>query len=491
MSKTTTPETLDTNKLNQFNKPDLIMMASNLGSLVYKYQVEANRLINVSMSEKVDVTTELKAITTKLSEIAKYDPFLFEYKCQDASKKLSSLLGHEVKAIKEEGLVETITTSGKSNNPQSQQPTNNYQPYIIEDRTRQFKLDSNTPILGTSEKLENIRDWLFTIESCFASANIPAEKKLYSVAPYLRNGPFQVYKKYMTNHDNHHHRSWEDFKRTLLQVCEPSNLQSKLKLQLCGIKQTDSFERYVNKFRSIANQIEDLNTEDEILWFTNGLLPRTKIEVLNKEPETLEEAIKYATNAEFVNGNQVVEINYHKVKHDVESSSQSSNSSRSPSPESNKAKFKCFYCNRNGHIARNCYKRKAIEKSRTASRPVYKTVATCLLETASLLKTIGILNSFEVTFSFDSGAVVSILSLRLARKLGIEVLKSNKSIKTATNEVSSVIGETSLMKVDIKGHCCDLPFIVLDMEDHDVLLGLDWFKESGAGIYPPTKVIKD
>lgn len=183
----------------------------------------------------------------------------------------------------------------------------------------------------------------------------------------------------------------------------------------------------------------------------------------------------------------MVEINYHNVKQVVESSSQSS---RSSSPESNKAKVKCFYCNKNGHIARNCYKKKANEKSRTASRHMHKTVPTCLLETASLPKTTGILNSFEVSFSFDSGAVVSILWLKLARKLGIEVLRSNKSIKTATNEVSSVIGETSPMKVDIKGHCCDLPFIVLDMEDHDVLLGLDWFEESGAGIYLQQKLLK-
>ena len=69
-------------------------------------------------------------------------------------------------------------------------------------------------------------------------------------------------------------------------------------------------------------------------------------------------------------------------------------------------------------------------------------------------------------------------------------MRSNKSIKTATNEVSSVIGETSPMKVDLKGHCCDLPFIVLDMEDHDVLLGLDWFEESGAGIYLQHKLLK-
>lgn len=253
MSKNTIPESLDLSRLNQFNKPDLVMMASNLGSLVYKYQAEANKLITVSQSEKVDVTKELATITAKLSAIATVDPFLFEYKCQDATKKLASLLGHDVKTVKEEGLEETITTSGKPINPMSPQPINHQQPFIIDDRTRQFKLDSNTPILGTSEKVENIRDWLFTIESCFASANIPVEKKLYSVAPYLRNGPFQVYKKYMTNPDNYHHRSWDDFKQTLLQVCEPSNLKSKLKLQLCSIKQTDSFERYVNKFRLIAN----------------------------------------------------------------------------------------------------------------------------------------------------------------------------------------------------------------------------------------------
>lgn len=34
-----------------------------------------------------------------------------------------------------------------------------------------------------------------------------------------------------------------------------------------------------------------------------------------------------------------------------------------------------------------------------------------------------------------------------------------------------------------------IAFLVIEMDDHDVLLGLDWFYESGAGIVPANKVL--
>jgi hypothetical protein len=63
-------------------------------------------------------------------------------------------------------------------------------------------------------------------------------------------------------------------------------------------------------------------------------------------------------------------------------------------------------------------------------------------------------------------------------------------IKTADNVVKTVIGITDRVKINIAGQECELELIIIEHKDHDVLLGLDWFEKSGAGIYPATKVIK-
>ena len=36
---------------------------------------------------------------------------------------------------------------------------------------------------------------------------------------------------------------------------------------------------------------------------------------------------------------------------------------------------------------------------------------------------------------------------------------------------------------------CILKLLVIDHEDHEVLLGLDWFRETGAGLFPKENIL--
>lgn len=49
---------------------------------------------------------------------------------------------------------------------------------------------------------------------------------------------------------------------------------------------------------------------------------------------------------------------------------------------------------------------------------------------------------------------------------------------------------TDPFSIDIKGHSCNLQLMVIDHDDHDVLLGLDWFEMTGAGLYPRLKMLR-
>ncbi len=53
-----------------------------------------------------------------------------------------------------------------------------------------------------------------------------------------------------------------------------------------------------------------------------------------------------------------------------------------------------------------------------------------------------------------------------------------------------IAGVTDPLVVEIKGHTCNVEMMAIDHEDHDVLLGLDWFEITGAGLYPRVKMLR-
>ncbi|RNA02190.1 hypothetical protein BpHYR1_052987, partial [Brachionus plicatilis] len=63
-------------------------------------------------------------------------------------------------------------------------------------------------------------------------------------------------------------------------------------------------------------------------------------------------------------------------------------------------------------------------------------------------------------------------------------------IKTAIGIISEASGVTRPVEVDIGGNKCILEFIVFDHDDHNVLLGIDWFHKTRAGIFPAHGLIK-
>ncbi len=89
----------------------------------------------------------------------------------------------------------------------------------------------------------------------------------------------------------------------------------------------------------------------------------------------------------------------------------------------------------------------------------------------------------------DSAASVSMISEVTARHYGFSILPSNKCIKSANNTVTAVVGTTDLVTVDIQGHSCQQTFVVLDHDDHEVLLGLDWFMATGASLHPKSHTL--
>lgn len=84
--------------------------------------------------------------------------------------------------------------------------------------------------------------------------------------------------------------------------------------------------------------------------------------------------------------------------------------------------------------------------------------------------------------AIDCGALESVLSYRVIRELGIDVVQSSKKIKSVNNQVTDVVGETENVEIDIENYKTVMSFIVIDLEDYDILLGLDWLRSERVSI---------
>jgi hypothetical protein len=74
--------------------------------------------------------------------------------------------------------------------------------------------------------------------------------------------------------------------------------------------------------------------------------------------------------------------------------------------------------------------------------------------------------------TLGTASSVSMMSESTARQFKFAIHPSNIQIKSANNAVTSVVGETDSLFIDIHGHSCHVTFIVLHHDDHEILLGL-------------------
>ncbi|CAF0965908.1 unnamed protein product [Brachionus calyciflorus] len=330
-------------------------------------------------------------------------------------------------------------------------------------RRPQYKLDSGLPIFGEKGRYDNLDEWIFAIENSVKAVGVPRNFIPKVISPFLRGLPAQTLRQFTI--DQGSSANCENFKELLL------------------------------KFRSIICNLNilNLNDDEKVYCFAEGLNSKTKFEVKSKQCKTLEEAIRIASIFKLCCGKIMVEINSNKIykggkPYKKYPSNNFSLRKRINNRDEAITGIKCFKSNKMGHIAKNCrvkqennvYKNETYENKRQKYKN--KTVPVCKTSSDSILSIVGFVEESLVKLALDSGAVESIISNKIVERLGKKSYESNVQVKTATDDVKKVLGETEEVNVDIEGHTCRMSFLVLDMEDYEVLLGLNWFEQTGAGI---------
>ena len=80
----------------------------------------------------------------------------------------------------------------------------------------------------------------------------------------------------------------------------------------------------------------------------------------------------------------------------------------------------------------------------------------------------------------DPGSSMSIMSLSVARENNIKILPFKCSVSVADDRTIAVEGITEKLKVQVKNKICYLKFLVLKANAYEILLGCNFFKETGC-----------
>jgi len=171
------------------------------------------------------------------------------------------------------------------------------------------------------------------------------------------------------------------------------------------------------------------------------------------------------------------------------------------SSEKTKSTIRCYNCGKMGHTKKNCKNKPLIcnnckktghyasecravkSKNTDPKQPQHKaTLNVCEEndEVTKLMVTDGYINKIHLKkIAFDIGATTSIMSERVAKEHRIPLNDTQVKIRVADGREAKVIGITDNVQVRIKNHKTKLRFVVINHNEYDVLLGLDYFNKTG------------
>ena len=134
---------------------------------------------------------------------------------------------------------------------------------------------------------------------------------------------------------NGHPIDWEAFKVALFNRFFPRHYHLRVRDQLAALWQQENVKEYINKFTELMTRLPSMHVDDAIDRFIRGLKPHLQVDVLSRDPQTLESAFHAA----------VVAAARQRTQPDKFKSYAIVNSSFSG---------RCFRCNHQGNRGREC-----------------------------------------------------------------------------------------------------------------------------------------
>lgn len=214
------------------------------------------------------------------------------------------------------------------------------------------------PFCGRKD--DNLTAWLFQVSDLFDSKNMTIQERLKAVSAYLGEGALQWYLNIRQGAERDPFlaiKSWDEFKNRIKSTFDVANSPFAIRRRIRYLRQDKSVHEYTTAFRGLIGQINDMNENDQILNYIEGLQDPIKNELIYRQPKSLNEAIELAQLYESAKG---------KKKHfeaaampNVQSFSDLRGDTRASPMEigsikQSKSKIRCSHCRLWGHSEPEC-----------------------------------------------------------------------------------------------------------------------------------------
>ncbi|GAQ89949.1 hypothetical protein KFL_005810010, partial [Klebsormidium nitens] len=140
-----------------------------------------------------------------------------------------------------------------------------------------------------------VENFIFDCEMYFQGMETPVDKQVYLAASLL-TGSAKSWWRYtcLAHGGNETLYSWDAFSDELLSRFRAVNSTRHARDKLAGLRQDGSVRTYAQTMQELSLQVPGIQDEELLDRFIRGLKPRTRQEVIMREPETFEEAVKLA-----------------------------------------------------------------------------------------------------------------------------------------------------------------------------------------------------
>ena len=347
---------------------------------------------------------------------------------------------------------------------------------------------------------DNYDDWIFLVDSYQRFNNIKNDQMMGLILPLVRGQALQILKRMLLKEGE---VNWLDYKQELKETYQTDTKARKLRKEFRQLKQGNDFDSFLSKFRTLTNQLIDMDEKEVLDMFVDALKPKAKFEVISRNITDIQEAMRVARLFEECHStekkNELKTVNFvekkgNKEKFERKFEKKERKEEKKVDNNSNikkkdeRSKIKCFECGKVGHIKKECYRNKAKKVNIVNCDSVQQVNMVLVTELPEIT---GMVNGTKMKMILDSGASISLISRKCAELNGVNINESKIKIRSATDTVEDVVGETDELVVEVKGTICKEKFVVGE-SSNDVILGQTWFRKTNILFRPADgKIIRE
>ncbi|XP_050875233.1 uncharacterized protein LOC127078856 [Lathyrus oleraceus] len=315
-------------------------------------------------------------------------------------------------------------------------------------------------------------------------------------------------------------RDWEHFKTTFLDKYFPSSLRTQKEFEFQQLRQgTMTIVPYAEKFEDMAAYSRQAAYAPDERWkidqFVFGLRGEISHSVSQREFTTYVELLRQC----YVDENSLKKVQEEMDQYRSGQRDQGRPGSQfMPRPQAFKGKqveharpnhppqcqvckkshfgrydgsgIRCFTCQREGHMSRECPQNKNQMQGRNTGR-VYTLDARKAKSNNALIAGTCLVNDHPCFVLFDYGATHSFVSIQCMKRLGLQEipLSPPMMVTTAMDDVVEKLWICENCSLSVNGRIFQIDLICLPLKKVDVVWGMDWLSANSVFIGCEEKLI--